>query len=302
VVFISHKLTEVFEITDRITVLRDGKNAGELDSRKGTMGQLISAMVGRELGSFAPRAAAETGTEILRVEGLSGPPYVQDVNFTLHRGEILGLAGLIGAGRTETARMLIGAGRRTSGRIMLDGRELRIRSPGDALAAGIAYVPEDRKTQALILPMTVRENMTLSILRVLRRLRVFLSRRKEEAITDQYVSALRVKISSREQVVNNLSGGNQQKVVLAKWLAARPKILILDEPTRGIDVAAKAEVHRIIGELAQGGVGILLISSELPEILALSDRVVVMHEGKVKKVLARADATQEIIMGAALAG
>jgi ABC-type sugar transport system ATPase subunit len=163
-------------------------------------------------------------------------------------------------------------------------------------------VPEDRKTQALILPMTVRENMTLSILGMLRRLRAFLSRRKEDAITDQYVSALRIKISSREQVVNNLSGGNQQKVVLAKWLAARPKILILDEPTRGIDVAAKAEVHRIIGELAQGGVAILLISSELPEILALSDRVVVMHEGQVKKVLARADATQESILGAALAG
>jgi ABC-type sugar transport system ATPase subunit len=224
------------------------------------------------------------------------------VSFTLHRGEILGLAGLIGAGRTETARMLIGAGRRTSGRILLGGRELNIRSPRDALAAGIAYVPEDRKTQALILPMSVRENLTLPIHRLVRRLWAFLSRRKEEEITDSYVRALRIKVSSREQVVNNLSGGNQQKVVLGKWLATEPKILILDEPTRGIDVAAKAEVHRIVSELAERGVAILLISSELPEILALSDRVLVMHEGVVKKVLARAEATQETIMGAALAG
>ncbi|HKE17443.1 MAG TPA: sugar ABC transporter ATP-binding protein [Kofleriaceae bacterium] len=304
VVFISHKLTEVFQITDRIVVLRDGKNAGELDSRTGTMAQLISAMVGRELGSFAPRESTETGggAEILRVEGLSGPPHVEDVSFTLRRGEILGLAGLIGAGRTETARMIIGAGRRTRGRILLDGRELRIHSPGDALAAGIAYVPEDRKTQALILPMSVRENLTLPIHRMLRRLWAFLSRSKEERIADSYIDALRIKVSSREQIVNNLSGGNQQKVVLGKWLATEPKILILDEPTRGIDVAAKAEVHRIISDLAERGVAILLISSELPEILALSDRVLVMHEGVVKKVLARAEATQESIMGAALAG
>ncbi len=224
------------------------------------------------------------------------------MSFTLRKGEILGLAGLIGAGRTETARMLIGAGRRTRGRIVLDGVEQRIRNPGDALAAGIAYVPEDRKTQALVLPMTVRENLTLAIHRAVLRLRLFLSRRKEDKVTDSYVSALRIKVSSREQVVNNLSGGNQQKVVLAKWLATQPKILILDEPTRGIDVAAKAEVHRIISDLAQRGVAILLISSELPEILALSDRVLVMHEGRVKKVLARAEATQEAIMGAALAG
>jgi inositol transport system ATP-binding protein len=302
VIFISHKLTEVFQITGRMVVLRDGKNAGELDARTGTMGQLISAMVGRDLGSFAPRNPTGMGAEILRVEGLSGPPHVEGVSFTLHRGEILGLAGLIGAGRTETARMLIGAGRRTRGRILLDGRELRIRSPRDALAAGIAYVPEDRKTQALILPMSVRENLTLPIHRLVRRLWAFLSRRKEEEVTDRYVAALRIKVSSREQVVNNLSGGNQQKVVLGKWLATGPKILILDEPTRGIDVAAKAEVHRIVSELAERGVAILLISSELPEILALSDRVLVMHEGVVKKVLDRAEATQETIMGAALAG
>jgi len=300
VVFISHKLEEVFEITDRIVVLRDGENAGELDPRSGTMDELITRMVGRALGSFAARAPSEAPrAEVLRVEGLGGPR-VADVSFTLHRGEILGVAGLIGSGRTETARMLIGADRRTRGRVFLEGEEVHIGSPRDAVALGIAYVPEDRKVQALVLPMSVRENLTLSIHRLLLRLRTFLSARKENEVTDRYVSALSIKISSREQRVENLSGGNQQKVVIAKGLAIRPRILILDEPTRGIDVAAKAEVHRIVAALADEGVSILLISSELHEILALSDRVLVMHEGRVKGLLARAEATPEAIMSAAL--
>ena len=301
VVFISHQLKEVFEITDRMAVLRDGQNAGELDARTGTLDQLISLMVGRELGSFAARQVQTSpGPELLRVEGLSGPPHVRDVSFSLRKGEILGLAGLIGAGRTETARLLIGAARKTGGRVLLDGKELRVRSPHDAMAAGIAYVPEDRKTQALVLPMSVRENLTMSIHRLLLRFGLFLSRRKEVEVTERWVSALRIKIASPEGAVNNLSGGNQQKVVIAKWLATRPRILILDEPTRGIDVAAKAEVHRIVEGLAKEGVAILLISSELPEVLALSDRVVVMHEGRVKATLDAAQATQETIMSAAL--
>ena len=300
IVFISHKLNEVFAITERVVVLRDGKNAGEIDARTGTMAELITAMVGRELATAAPRTRVEPGPEVLRVAGLSGPPHVEDVSFTLHRGEILGLAGLIGAGRTETARMLIGAGKRTRGRVFVDGREVRIRSPQEAVAHGIAYVPEDRKVQALVLDMTVRENVTLAIHRSLRRLWLFLSRRAEEAVVDRYKAELRIKISSPEQRVGNLSGGNQQKVVLAKWLATNPRILILDEPTRGIDVVAKAEVHRIIAALAESGVAILLISSELPEILALADRVLVMDSGRVKRVLDRSDATQETIMSAAL--
>ncbi len=177
---------------------------------------------------------------------------------------------------------------------------MRIRHPRDAVALGIAYVPEDRKVQALVLPMSVRENLTLAIHRLLMRFGLFFDRKKEIAVTDEHVAALRIKIASREGAVNNLSGGNQQKVVLAKWLATSPRILILDEPTRGIDVAAKAEVHRIVAGLAERGVGILLISSELPEILALSDRVVVMHEGRVKATLDAAEATQERIMSAAL--
>jgi ABC-type sugar transport system ATPase subunit len=299
-VFISHKLNEVFAITERIVVLRDGRNAGEVNSRTGTMADLITAMVGRELAAAAPHRQVELGPEVLRVEGLSGPPHVEDVSFSLRKGEILGFAGLIGAGRTETARMLIGAGIRTRGRVFLDGKEVHIRSPREAVEHGIAYVPEDRKVQALVLAMSVRENLTLAIHRSLRRLWLFLSRRKEAAIVADYTRALRIKVSSSEQVVNTLSGGNQQKVVLAKWLATKPRILILDEPTRGIDVAVKAEVHRMISELAAQGVSILLISSELPEILALSDRVLVMDTGRVKRVIERSDATQETIMSAAL--
>jgi ABC-type sugar transport system ATPase subunit len=300
VVFISHKLNEVFEITDRIVVLRDGHNAGALDARTGTIDQLITLMVGRELGSFAaePRASPP-GEELLRVEGLAGGR-VRPVSFSLRKGEILGVAGLIGSGRTEMARLLVGADRRSAGRIFLEGREVKIKSPRDAVAAGIGFVPEDRKVQALVLPMTVRENLTLTVHRAVLRLGLFLSRAKENAVTDEYVRLLRVKVSSREQEVKNLSGGNQQKVVIGKWLATHPRVLVLDEPTRGIDVAAKAEVHRIVADLADRGVAILLISSELPEILALSDRVMVMHEGEVKAILDRSEASQETIMGAAL--
>jgi inositol transport system ATP-binding protein len=301
IIFISHKLNEVFEITDRVVVLRDGENAGDIDPKTDTMDQLITCMVGRALNSlFTRRTNDHPGEDVLQVEGISGLPFVENVSFNLRRGEILGVAGLIGAGRTEMARILIGAESRTKGKVSIDGREIRIDSPSDAIRVGIAYLPEDRKMQALILPMSVRENLTMSIHRLVLRMRVFISRRKENAVTDSYVASLDIKISDREQVINNLSGGNQQKVVIAKCLATEPRILILDEPTRGIDVAAKAEVHRMISELADRGVSILLISSELPEILALSDRVLVMHEGRVKAILEGSEASQETIMSAAL--
>ncbi|MGO8693759.1 MAG: sugar ABC transporter ATP-binding protein [Rectinemataceae bacterium] len=299
VVFISHKLDEVFRITDRIVVLRDGENAGELGTKKATTEQLIALMVGRELGAlFSSRKHAPSEEVVLRVEGLSGPPMIRDVSFELRRGEILGFAGLIGAGRTETARLLIGAVRKTAGKIFLDGEEIAVASPKAAVARGIAYLPEDRKVQALVLGMTMRENVTLAVHSLIRRLWVVLDRKKELKIAENSIRSFDIKVSGTEQIVRNLSGGNQQKVVIAKWLAAKPRILILDEPTRGIDVHAKSEVHRIVAELADSGVSIILISSELPEILTLADRVLVMHEGGVKKVLPRAGLTQEAVMAA----
>ncbi|HTX72654.1 MAG TPA: sugar ABC transporter ATP-binding protein [Rectinemataceae bacterium] len=299
VIFISHKLEEVFHVTDRIVVLRDGENVGELDPRRATTEQLISLMVGRELKDFfSSRKSKPSGDVLLRVEGLSGPPDIRDVSFDLHKGEILGFAGLIGAGRTETARLLIGAVAKSAGHLHLDGREVQVRSPKAAVALGIAYLPEDRKVQALVLGMTMRENVTLAVHNALKKLLVILDRRRELEIARDSIRSFDIKVSGTEQLVRNLSGGNQQKVVIAKWLAAKPRILILDEPTRGIDVHAKSEVHRIIAELADSGVSIILISSELPEILALADRVLVMHEGGVKAILPREGLTQEAVMTA----
>jgi ABC-type sugar transport system ATPase subunit len=299
VVFISHKLDEVFRVTDRLVVLRDGENVGELDPKKTTMDQLIALMVGRELKDFfSTRKLGPSNEVILSVAGLSGPPFIHDVSFDLRRGEILGFAGLIGAGRTETARLLIGAVRRTAGRILLDGEEIFVTSPKAAVAKGIAYLPEDRKVQALVLGMTMRENVTLAVHNLIRKLLVVLDRKKEMTIAEDSIRSLEIKVSGTEQIVRNLSGGNQQKVVIAKWLAAKPRILILDEPTRGIDVHAKSEVHRIVAQLADSGVSIILISSELPEIMALADRVLVMNEGGIKAILPREGLTQEAIMGA----
>ncbi|MEN6500439.1 MAG: sugar ABC transporter ATP-binding protein [Rectinema sp.] len=303
VIFISHKLEEVFDVTDRIIVLRDGRRVGELETRSATRDSLVSLMVGREIQSFFSSRSKTAGTEVLlKVENFSGPPNVSGVNFELHRGEILGFAGLIGAGRTELALLLFGAEQKTSGRMFLQGKEVHIRSPWQAIEHGIAYLSEDRKIKSLILPMTVQENITMSIHSALSGFFGVLNKKKEREIADSFVRLLEIKTSGLDQVVNNLSGGNQQKVVIAKWLATTPSILILDEPTRGIDVHAKAEIHKLITDLADKGTSIILISSELPEIVALSDRVLVMHEGRVCRVLDKAEISQENIMGAVFAG
>jgi ABC-type sugar transport system ATPase subunit len=302
IVFISHKLDEVFEITDRIVVLRDGRNVGALETAASTQDQLVSLMVGREIGSFfSERASSPSAEVVLSVEGLCGPPYVEDVGFELRKGEILGFAGLIGAGRTEVALLLIGAARKRKGTVRIGGTAVRIDSPGQAVSRGIAYLSEDRKSKSLVLGMSVRMNMTMGIHRLVKTFLGTLSRKKELAVVDEYSRMLEIKMSGPEQLAANLSGGNQQKVVLAKWLATKPSILILDEPTRGIDVKAKAEVHRIIARLADEGNSIILISSELPEIIALSDRVAVMHEGRIKAVIGKEGITQERIMGAVFA-
>jgi ribose transport system ATP-binding protein len=302
IVFISHKLNEVLSITDRVVCLKDGANSGEIETKDATEEKLVSMMVGRELDRlYSARKSKPSKRVMFQARNLSGPPHIRDVSFEIRAGEIVGLAGLIGAGRTELARLLIGAERKTSGTISLEGREVDIRHPVDAVALGIGYASEDRKRLGLILPMTVRENMTMAVHEKVRNKAGLLSARKEREVTTRYIDRFRIKVSSSEQVVRNLSGGNQQKVVLGKWLAIKPKVLILDEPTRGIDVGAKAEVHKIMAELADEGVAILMISSELPEVLHVSDRILVLHEGRLTANILRAEATEERIMKAAVA-
>jgi ABC-type sugar transport system ATPase subunit len=301
IVFISHKLEEVLAITDRIVVLRDGENSGDIATAEADEGTLITMMVGRELDRFyAPRQLRPSSEVAVEIRHLSGPPNIHDVSFFIRKGEIVGLAGLVGAGRTELAKLIIGAVRKDSGTVIISGETADIRSPADAVAARIAYLPEDRKNLALVLGMTTRENITMSIHDRIRGLLNLISAAKERVVSDLYIGNLRVKVSSREQRVETLSGGNQQKVVIAKALAGEPRFLILDEPTRGIDVGAKAEVHAIIAALADQGVAVLVISSELPEILHLSDRVLVMHGGRITADMERQDADQEIIMRAAI--
>jgi ABC-type sugar transport system ATPase subunit len=236
----------------------------------------------------------------VEVTNLSGPPNIRDVSFRIRKGEIVGLAGLVGAGRTELARLIIGAVRKTSGEVAIFGKPLRIKSPADAVAGHIAYLPEDRKNLALVLGMTTRENITMGIHDRITGLLNLISAKKERAVADTYIESLSVKVSSREQRVQTLSGGNQQKVVIAKALAIAPWFLILDEPTRGIDVGAKSEVHAIITDLADRGIAVLVISSELSEILHLADRILVMHEGTITADIDREDADQGRILRAAM--
>jgi ABC-type sugar transport system ATPase subunit len=315
VIYISHRLEEIFAICDRVTVLRDGQLAGELSIKQATPDRVVRLMVGRPLGDlFRPEEAERrlktlaerSPSPILEVRGLGRTGTLRDpaaivleeISFTLRPGEIVGLAGLVGSGRTEIARAVFGADAYDRGEILIEGEKVNIRSPRDAIRLGIGLVPEDRKLQALILKLAIRENLVLSILRRLSRLGI-VNFRAERAMSKRLVESLRVRTPSIEQKVLNLSGGNQQKVVIAKWLALRPKILIMDEPTRGIDIGAKAEVHSLMHQLAADGVAILMISSELPEILFMSDRILVMRQGRIAGELARKDATQESIMALA---
>jgi len=257
--------------------------------------EIIRLMVGRELlVDMFHKVQAEIGAPLLEVRGLSGPD-VREVSFILRRGEILGFAGLVGAGRTEAARLIFGADRREAGEILLDGQPVRINSPVDAVEAGIALVPEDRGLQGLVLMLPVEENIVLPTLQEHARAG-WVNRNGLRSTAQEYVDRLAIRTPHLQQKAMYLSGGNQQKVVLAKWLASNPKVLIMDEPTRGIDVGAKAEVHALMNQLAQAGMGIIMISSELPEILGMSDRILVMSEGRVAAILEREEATQEKIM------
>ncbi|MCS7056146.1 MAG: sugar ABC transporter ATP-binding protein [Thermoflexales bacterium] len=299
VVFVSHRLNEVRAICDRVVVLRDGQNVGELPIAEASDERLIAMMVGRAIENLYPKRPAEPGDVVLEVEGLTRHGVIEDISFAIRAGEVVGLAGLVGSGRTEVARAIFGADRLDRGSIRLNGRPVRIRSPQDALRLGIGYVPEDRKVQGLVLGMTVRDNAALTVLRQLARGGQFIVWPEVERTSQRYVQELQVRPPRTDLVVGSLSGGNQQKVVLAKWLAANLKVLLLDEPTRGIDVGAKAEIHGLIDELAHRGMAILLISSELPEVLAMSDRILVMSEGRLAGELSREEATQERVLALA---
>jgi ribose transport system ATP-binding protein len=300
IIYISHRLEEIFEIGDRLTVLRDGKfihscNVADSDRRS-----LVRWMVGRELEQEYPKIALERGSEIMRVEHLS-TPLLNDVNLTVYRGEVLGLAGLVGAGRSELARVVFGADPKKNGAIYFDGKEISPRSPREAIDIGIGLLTEDRNKYGLIMQMNVRENISLSNLQEVVK-GLFVNRAKENAVAEKYSGDLRIKTPSIEQEVEHLSGGNRQKVVLARWLFTKSKLLIFDEPTVGIDVGVKYEIYNLINALAKDGIGVIVISSDLPELLGISDRVAVMWEGKLTGILSRADATQENVMTLATGG
>jgi rhamnose transport system ATP-binding protein len=298
IVFISHRLEEIGAIADTVTVLRDGQHIATRAAAELPRAEMIRLMVGRSLDQLFPKEPAEIGDVVLRAEGLGRRGVFAGVSFELRRGEIVGLAGFVGAGRTEVARAVFGIDRLDAGRLTIEGRPFVPRSPRAALRRGLAYLPEDRLSQGLVQPMTIGQNTAMAVLPQLTPAG-FLRPRAERALARRFMEQLRIKAVSPAQVVRSLSGGNQQKVVLSKWLAANPRILILDEPTHGVDVATKADVHRTISQLAGQGISILLISSELPEILGMSDRVLVMREGRLVAELDRREATQERVVEAA---
>ncbi len=301
IIFISHRLEEIKQIADRVTVLRDGTkietvNAGDVNEE-----EIARMMVGRELKAMFPKMEATIGEEILRVEHLSRKDTLYDISFALHAGEILGIYGLVGAGRTELVRTIFGADPRDSGKVLVSGKLIDIKNPNDAVSSGIGLVPEDRAQHGLLLAMSVKHNITLTNLATYYRWgKIDVNLEKKNSLL--HVNTLDVKTPSLDQKVLNLSGGNQQKVVLAKWLEKNPRILILDEPTRGIDVGAKAEIHFLMGKLVKEGMGIIMISSELPEVMGMSDRILVMNSGRMTAEFSRAEATPQKIILAATGG
>jgi ABC-type sugar transport system ATPase subunit len=298
IIYVSHKIEEVLRISDRITVFRDGRYVGTVERKDATEQRIIGMMVGRELDRSVISAPEQIGEVLLDVRNLTGKRF-QDVSFQMRRGEILAFSGLVGAGRSEVASAIFGAIRFTAGEINFAGRPVRFKSPKDAIRAGIAMVQEDRKVLSLFMDMTIERNMTMAQL-------PFMSKgvtndSAERRLAHQMVGSLDIRLASLDDPVSSLSGGNQQKTVLGRWLATKPKLLILDEPTHGVDVGAKAEIYALIRGLASEGMGVLLISSELPEVLALAHRIVVMHEGRITGILDHAEATEEKLMAYATA-
>jgi ABC-type sugar transport system ATPase subunit len=294
VIFISHRLEEIFEACDSVTVLRDGQVISTNPISEVTHKQLISDMVGRTVDNLFPKIPSTIEESILEVDNISGKGF-HDITFNVKAGEIVGFFGLVGSGRTEVVRSIFGADKLEKGTIKIHGDTIMLHSPEDAMKAGIVLVPEDRKNQGLALSLSVKYNISMPSLKRFRKFG-FLRKSGEDAIAKDYIKKLNIRTPSIETLASSLSGGNQQKVVISKWLAINPKVLILDEPTRGIDVAAKAEVHKLISELASDGVAVLMVSSELPEIIGMSDRVLVMREGHLTAEVDQTEADEEHIM------
>jgi ABC-type sugar transport system ATPase subunit len=298
IVYISHRMPEVFALADRVTVLRDGAYIGTRAIAEVSEGMLVSMMVGRSIDQLFPKSEVPIGAPVLELQNVSHRDEVHDISLTLRAGEIVGIAGLVGSGRTELALTMFGITPATSGEILLDGRKVVINSPETARDLGIAYVPEDRGLQGLIRTQTIRENVSLALIDRISRWS-FVERAREAALARDLITRFGIRARGPEQRVRQLSGGNQQKVVLAKWVATEPRVLIMDEPTRGIDVGAKAEIHALMCRLAGQGIAIMMISSELPEVLGMSDRVMVMHSGRIVGAFDRAEATPDAV-GAAM--
>jgi ribose transport system ATP-binding protein len=301
IVYISHRLAEVFQIADRVTVLKDGLLMGTKITSEVTTDRLIEMMVGRTLAETFPPRNGEKGEVVLEVRNLDKYDFVHDVSFDVRKGEIVGLAGLVGAGRTELVRAVFGADRIRSGEIRFLNQRLQIRNQSDAVRAGIVLIPEDRKLEGLVEIQSIRKNITLPNLEMFSRFGIIQTSKEVEVVREK-IKQLDIRAQSPNQLVRNLSGGNQQKVVLGKWLVRKPELIILDEPTRGIDVASKAEIYRIMRNLADDGAAVLMISSELPEILGMADRILVMHEGTIAAEFKGGEPTEEDVMKAATGG
>jgi rhamnose transport system ATP-binding protein len=298
VLFISHKFEEIFAIADRYVVFRDGGTVGAGMLAQTSLDNLITLMVGRSIEQVFHQAPARLGAEVLRTEQLCRHPEFSNVSLSVRQGEILGIYGLVGAGRSEVMQALFGITQPDSGRILIDGREARIRAPSDAIRHKLAYVPEDRQQQGAILPISIRDNIALASLQSLATA-CFTNTRRSQHVAQEWLGRLQIRAAAADQTVAELSGGNQQKVVIAKWLQTAPRVLILDEPTKGIDVGSKAAVHSLMSELVQKGLAVILVSSELPEVLAMADRILVMRRGRVRAHFERADASAEALVRAA---
>jgi len=301
IVYISHRMEEIFELCDRITILRDGSYIGTEYIKDITMDDVVKMMIGREIGERFPQRDVTIGDEVIRVENLCHPRYFKDVNFSVNAGEVLGVSGLMGAGRTEIMHAIFGNMPDATGKIIIEGKEVSIKNPRDAIAAGIGFITEDRKTEGLLLEKPISDNIEVANLKKVS-IRNILNPKKQIELVKRGIEEFRIKCFGPQHECNNLSGGNQQKVVLAKWIYTEPKILILDEPTRGVDIGAKKEIYSVINDLAAKGVAVILVSSELPEVLGMSDRIMVVHEGHITGIIDAATADQEKVMTLATGG